>query len=61
MFKAAAAMFLLIGCGGSSADPDARAPDAAPPDAPANPGFVDRGANDFQLKAGSPCAGMGPR
>ena len=27
----------------------------------ANPGFVDRGANDFQLKAGSPCAGMGPR
>lgn len=41
MFKAAAAMFLLIGCGGSNADPDARAPDAAPPDAPANPGFVD--------------------
>jgi len=27
----------------------------------ANPGFVDRGAKDFQLNAGSPCAGMGPR
>jgi hypothetical protein len=26
----------------------------------ANPGFVDRGAHDFDLKAGSPCAGMGP-
>jgi hypothetical protein len=27
----------------------------------ANPNFVDRGAKDFQLRAGSPCAGMGPR
>jgi hypothetical protein len=26
----------------------------------ANPGFVDRGAKDFQLKSGSPCAAMGP-
>ncbi len=27
----------------------------------ADPGFVNRGAKDFQLKASSPCAGMGPQ